>query len=154
MSSNPDEAIGAPLPPAVHPDRGGSWTHHPAAAHPLVSRPVPAPVTTRPDIARPRRDGHSFHSHRRRRSGHDDILNDRRYPSAAAHNFSSNFSGCCCHDRRWRRRRDNASTQCKSCYCDCVNVCSHIVFFRDSFCPGRVALFELNRNRQDRVAIK
>ena len=97
LTGDPDPATRPAFPVTFHPDCRRSRTEDPAARHPFVTRASPSPITTRPNIARTRRNRSRFDSHRRRRLRNQNLT--RHCPGRSG---SYRFARSC----RCRRCRD------------------------------------------------
>jgi hypothetical protein len=115
VTCDPHPAAGAAHPMAFYPRSGGPWSHHPTAGYPHVIASGPSPITTCPDIPRPRRHCLRFNPNDGRSSGHHHL---------------SGWTGCChflCSRRGCDSRRFSlAASENKRCQRQQISRYSHI----------------------------
>jgi hypothetical protein len=115
MTCDPQPAAGTAHPMAFYPHSGRPWSHHPTARYPHVIGSGPSPITTCPEIPRPRRHCLRFNPNSGRSPGHHHL---------------SGWTGCChflCSCRGCDNRRLTlAASENKRCQHQQINRDSHI----------------------------
>ena len=115
MTCDPQPAAGTAHPMALYPHSGRPWSHHPTARYPHVIGSGPSPITTCPEIPRPRRHCLRFNPNGGRSPGHHHL---------------SGWTGCCdflCSCRGCDNRRLSlAASENQRCQRQQINRDSHI----------------------------
>src|SRR5437762_1418348 len=132
MTGDPYPAAGPANPMTFYPHSGRPWSHRPTARYPHIIDSGPPPITTCPDIPRPRGHRLRFNPNGGRSPGHHHL------PGWAS----------CCHFLRGCRRGHRrwflgAADEEKRGQRQCINAFSHIsLLAMDSFCTTPSALFK------------
>jgi len=132
MTGDPYPAAGPTNPMTFYPHSGRPWSHRPTARYPHIIDSGPPPITTCPDIPRPRGHRLRFDPNGGRSPGHHHL------PGWAS----------CCHFLRGCRRGHRrwflgAADEEKRGQRQCINAFSHIsLLAMDSFRTPPSALFK------------